>query len=531
MSQLVMGVSTGGHGWRRWGSKRNSSGSRSAWPMASLYMNPQALEYDSSPSRASNVSETADRGSLRTSNRLPSTLLHGPTAQPNSHSADLVTQLDCRGQRANGFVFRLRSAAVPLHTTRGTQAGPGHTGTANRHTLLAWRHQVTGMPSEVPASEFRARLRAVRDRLTDMAADAAVWFGATSIEYLTGFHHIQTERPVALAVTAERVEVTVPRLEVERVTPNSRIDAVHSYFDYPMGEPVETVAEMLDGLGADSVLADADGAPGVMGYDGPPLSEFVELDEQEWVPGMREAKSDAEVALVRESARWANLAHRYLADNTEVGAHPVTVSQRASMEGSRAMLDALGSEYAVRTRGGGPVHAGYISGAETALPHGHTPNERLSRGDVLITGATANVDGYFSELERTMFVGDVTDEQEDYFDLMLAAQETAFEAMGPGVPVSHVDEAVWAYFEEQGVTDLARHHVGHNIGLDGHEPPYIDRGNDVEMEPGHIYTIEPGLYTDEAGYRHSDTVVVTEDGIELLTYYPRDLASNIVGVE
>jgi Xaa-Pro aminopeptidase len=385
------------------------------------------------------------------------------------------------------------------------------------------------MSTEVPASEFCDRLDEVRDRLADATATAAVWFGATSIEYLTGFHHIQTERPVALAVTAERVEVTVPRLEVERVEPNPQIDAVHSYFDYPGGEPVETVAEMLDSLGAEAVLADADGAPGVMGYEGPPLSDYVDVDEQAWVDGMREAKSDTEVALVRESARWANLAHRYLADHTEVGAHPVTVSQRASMEGSRAMLDALGSEYAVRTRGGGPVHAGYISGAETALPHGHTPNERLSRGDVLITGATANVDGYYSELERTMFVGEVTDEHEHYFDLMLEAQETAFEAMGPGVPVSHVDEAVRNYFEEQGVTDLARHHVGHNIGLGAHEPPYIDRGNDAEMEPGHVYTIEPGLYTEEAGYRHSDTVVVTEDGLDFLTYYPRDLESNVVG--
>ena len=384
------------------------------------------------------------------------------------------------------------------------------------------------MSTEVPASEFRARLAAVRERLADATADAAVWFDATSIEYLTGFHHIQTERPVALAVTADRVEITVPRLEVERVDPKPHIDAVHSYFDYPGGDPIETVAGMLDGLDAASVLADMDGAPGVMGYEGPPLSDFREVDEQDWVGGMREAKSDAELALIGESARWANLAHRYLADHTEVGAHPATVSQRASMEGSRAMLDALGSEYAVRTRGDGPVHAGYISGAETALPHGHTPNERLSREDVLITGATANVDGYYSELERTMFVGEASDEDEYYFGLMCEAQETAFDAMGPGVPVSHVDEAVRDYFEEQGVTDLARHHVGHNIGLGAHEPPYIDRGSDAEMGPGHVYTIEPGIYTDEAGYRHSDTVAVTDDGLDFLTYYPRDLESNVI---
>ncbi len=386
------------------------------------------------------------------------------------------------------------------------------------------------MPTRLPDAEYEGRLAAVRDRLAAADADAAAWFGATSIAYLTGFHHIQTERPVCLAVTPDRVEITVPRLEVERVEPNPRIDAVHHYFDYPGGEPLPTVAGMLEDLGVESVLADADGAPGTMGYEGPALSEFVEVETQDWVKRMRYAKSDAEVDLIRESARWGNLAHRYLADFTEPGAHPATVSQRASLEASRAMLDTLGDEYVPLVRGSGPASAGFISGEMTALPHGHTANRRLEEGDVLITGATANVDGYFSELERTMFVGEPDDEQVHYFELMLEAQTIAIEALGPGVPVADVDQAVWDYFEEQGVTDLAQHHVGHNIGLDGHEPPYIDRGNDETMEPGHVYTIEPGLYTEDAGYRHSDTVAITEDGTERLTYFPRELEGNVIPV-
>jgi len=391
------------------------------------------------------------------------------------------------------------------------------------------------MATRLPDAAFEDRLAAVRDRLAATDADAATWFGATAIEYLTGFHHIQTERPVALAVTADRVEVAVPRLEVERVEPNPRIDAVHRYFDYPGGDPIRVVVDVLDGLDADRVATDADGAPGVMGYDGPALSEFVDVETQSWVDRMRWEKSDAEVDLIRESAKWANLGHRYLADFTEPGAHPATVSQRASTEASRAMLDALGDAYSVRARGDGPVHAGYISGRETALPHGHTPNERLAEGDVLVTGATANVDGYRSELERTMFVGDYSDEQEHYFELMLEAQTLAIDALGPGVPVAEVDEVVWEYFVEQGVTDLARHHVGHNIGLGAHEPPYIDRGwgerydgDDAVMAPGQVYTIEPGLYTDECGYRHSDTVAITESGTETLTHFPREIDANVV---
>ncbi|MFW5974450.1 MAG: M24 family metallopeptidase [Natrialbaceae archaeon] len=397
------------------------------------------------------------------------------------------------------------------------------------------------MATALPDSEYEDRLAAVRDRIAESEADAGVWFGATSIGYLTGFHHIQTERPVMLAVTPERIGITVPRLEVERVETNGFIDRVDHYFDYPGGKPIETAAGMLADWNVESVRADADGAPGVMGYEGPALSDFVDVESQSWVDRMRWAKSDAEVDLIRESARWANLGHRYLAEYTELGAHPATVSQRASLEASRAMLDTLGDRYVPTTRGDGPVHAGYITGPQTALPHGHTANRRLERGDVLITGATANVDHYYSELERTMFVGEASAEDEHYFELMCEAQSTAIEAMGPGVELAAVDQAVAEYCAEQNVTDLLQHHVGHNIGLGGHEPPYIDRGwgdhceeresrdgADAVMEPGHVYTIEPGLYTETAGYRHSDTVLVTDSGTERLTYFPRDLESNVV---
>ena len=384
------------------------------------------------------------------------------------------------------------------------------------------------MHTQVPDREFEQRLEEVRELLAEVDAAAGVWVGATAIEYLTGFHHIQTERPVVLAVTEDAVEITVPRLEVERVEPNPRIEAVHSYFDYPQGDPIETAVAMIEGMGAEAIAADADGAPGVMGYEGPAFSEFLDVETQSWVDRMRWAKSDTEIDLIRESARWANLAHRYLVEYSEVGAHPVTVSQRASMEASRAMLDTLGDRYAVRTRGDGPVHAGYISGEETRLPHGHTPNERLEDGDVLITGATATIDGYFAELERTLFVGDPDSDGRYYFDLMCEAQEIAIDAIEPGVPVSDVDAAVHDYFVEQGIEDLARHHVGHNIGMGAHEPPYLDRGSDATIEAGHVYTIEPGIYTDGAGYRHSDTVAVTESGTDRLTYFPRDIAGNVV---
>lgn len=383
----------------------------------------------------------------------------------------------------------------------------------------------------LPRSEFERRLSAVRDRIAETDADAGVWFGARSIEYLTHFYHAQTERPVVLAVTADEVRITVPKLERIRVRDNPLIDEVYHYFDYPGGDPISTAAVMLEDLGVERAAADMDGAPGVMGYQGPALSEFVDVEGQSWIDWLRREKSDAELAVMREASKWAHLAHRYLADGMEPGARQGTVSQRASMEASRAMFDALGTRYVPRTGiyFEGPTHTGMHSGEQTAEPHPYPTNQKLREGDTIITAAEANVDGYLSEIERTMFVGDPDDEQRHYFEVMLEAQTTAIKTAGPGVEYSTVARAVWDYMVEQGVEDQAFHHVGHGLGMGSHEPPYVDRGSEATMEPGHVFTVEPGIYVqDLGGFRHSDPVVVTDSGTELLNYWGRDLESNVV---
>jgi len=385
----------------------------------------------------------------------------------------------------------------------------------------------------LPESEFQARLSEIRNRIAEANVDAGVWFGARSIEYLTHFYHAQTERPVVLAVTADRVEITVPKLEVIRVEENPLIDRVHHYFDYPGGDPMATAVGMLEELDVDSVAADMDGAPGVMGYEGPPLSDYVDVHQQTWVDRMRWSKSDAEIAVMREASKWSHLAHQYLVDGMEPGARQGTVSQRASMEASKAMFDTLGTQYVPRTGiyFEGPTHTGMHSDKQTAEPHPYPGNRKLREGDTIVTAAEANIDGYLSEIERTMFIGEPNDEQRHYFDLMLEAQTTAIETAGPGVEYSTVASAVWDFMVEEGIEENAFHHVGHGLGMGSHEPPYVDRGSEVTMEPGHVFTVEPGIYVEDfGGFRHSDPVLVTESGTELLNYWGRDLESNIVHV-
>ncbi len=125
-----------------------------------------------------------------------------------------------------------------------------------------------------------------------------------------------------------------------------------------------------------------------------------------------------------------------------------------------------------------------------------------------------------------MILGPAAKEQARTFEHMLRLQEAAIEALRPGATCAEVDRAVRACYEKHDLMPYWKHHVGHAIGLRYHEGPFLDLGDRTEIRPGMVLTIEPGLYApDLGGFRHSDTVAVTEDGIEIMTYYPRDLES------
>jgi Xaa-Pro dipeptidase len=139
------------------------------------------------------------------------------------------------------------------------------------------------------------------------------------------------------------------------------------------------------------------------------------------------------------------------------------------------------------------------------------------------------VSGYGAELERTMIVGEPTGEQEKYFKLMLEARRVALENIRPGARCSDVDRAVRKFFKEKGLEKHWRHHVGHGIGLEYHEAPFLDIGDNTELKPGMALTVEPGIYVEGlGGFRHSDTILVTEDGYEKLTNYPEELEELII---
>jgi Xaa-Pro dipeptidase len=170
----------------------------------------------------------------------------------------------------------------------------------------------------------------------------------------------------------------------------------------------------------------------------------------------------------------------------------------------------------------GPIVA---AADNSARPHAHArPDYIIQPGDALLLDFGARKSGLVSDITRTFFIGHATDEAHQVYDTVLRANLAGFTATKPGATAHDIDDAVIGVLEASPFADRIRTKTGHGLGRDVHEAPYIMRGNMQVMEPGMVYTNEPGLYQIGAfGVRIEDDVLVTASGCESLTSFPKDL--------
>jgi Xaa-Pro dipeptidase len=393
-------------------------------------------------------------------------------------------------------------------------------------------NQKTQLRTGIPTAELESRRERLLERVRREGLAGYVIFDADYIQYLTSFNFLATERPVVFAQNAAgEMAVLVPEFEVERTRAETSFERVESYPEYPgIEHPMLVLGRVLTDLGiTGSIGADQDGYPGILGYHGPTLSEAASSTVAPLaavIESMMVRKSAAEIALIRESARWCEHAHHLLQEYSRPGATEAEASLRAGHEATLAMLQELSDNGQQGSSDG--VSAGYRGqiGLRSSWAHAVAHNIEFKVGDVLVTETSAPIWGYNAELERGMVIGPPTDEMRRLFEHTVAAQQAAFAAFRPGVTCAEIDGAVMRYLEQHDLQRYWRQHTGHAIGLRNHEAPFLDLGDHTPIEPGMVFTIEPGLYDSAiGGFRHSDTVAVTEDGIDVLTDYPSDLES------
>ncbi len=390
----------------------------------------------------------------------------------------------------------------------------------------------------ISESEHKKRIEHVRKTLVQRKLDALYLTSGVSFFYLTGYSYIATERPAALIIPLDG-EITFmgPLLEVDHIPLKTRlIKDIKTYYDYPgKKHPVDYFAKFMNDMGLANKNIGTDnlsGAAGIWGYQGPPVTKKLPRAKfvlaKDIIQKMRLIKSDGEIKLIRESAKWANLAHSLLQEYAAPNLWDFDVAAAASHEASVIMKRALGPDYEPQRWGRYPASAGFRGqvGEMSAIPHSIATKRAMREYDVLVTGAGADVGGYSCELERTMILGEPTVKQQRHFEVMLKAQEASIKALKPGAHCSDADKAAVKVITKAGLGQHMRHHTGHGLGLEGHEPPWLDSGNDTVLKPGMVVSCEPGIYESGfGGFRHSDTVSITEESVEIITYYPRDLES------
>ena len=287
--------------------------------------------------------------------------------------------------------------------------------------------------------EYSNRREAVAAGLEAARLDALCVFYPARVAWLTGFHHIPTERPIAAILDRDGFStLVVPAVEKEHAESVAGVDRVDVYFEYP-GErhPMQTVKQALAQISARRVAADHDGYIEYWGYRGPRLTEVLgsrPADGEMLIESLRRVKSKAELECLQVSADWAGVAHHEMQAAIRPGRTEMECyGEPATRTLQRTIAEMPG--WRPRRFAGGGLTCMFVGGKKTAMPHGFVRGQGLQPGDVLVSGAGADIDGYSSELERTMVIGEPTPEQRSVFAAMVALQDRAFEVMKPGVPM------------------------------------------------------------------------------------------------
>ena len=247
-----------------------------------------------------------------------------------------------------------------------------------------------------------------------------------------------------------------------------------------------------------------------------PGAEVVEGDAV--VSRLRLFKNADEANKLRKAARIAESALEAVLAEVKVGTREVEIAGRLASE-------LLG-------RGGEGISFPIIAlgGPKSALPHGIPDDRELAKGDLLLLDFGTSFGGYHSDMTRVFAVGGEPGEAvRKMYEAVREANERGKAASRPGVTSHDVHTACQAELESAEWAEFSTHRTGHGLGLEVHEPPSIMRGDTTVLEPGMVFTVEPGLYKEGfGGVRIEDDLWMTEDGHESLTVFPRDL--RIIGV-
>ena len=374
--------------------------------------------------------------------------------------------------------------------------------------LTSRAHEATPISVE----ERMGRIEKARRLMVDEGMDALMLTGGTSLNYFTNIQWGLSERlfSVVLPVRGQAFLVS-PAFEEDRAREQLHggpLEDTEVLTWHEHESPYALVAGGLRarGLGAGRlgieetvrfVYSDgvAQAAPALSLTSGTPVTA-----------GCRGMKDEHELALMQLANEVTLTAYKAAYESLQEGMTQGDFRNLVSMAHSQQGFS-----------GGAGVQVGVYS----ALPHGSVTPQVIQEGSILLIDGGCGAEGYRSDISRTFLLGEPTDRMRQVFEIEQRAQMAALEAAGPGVEAQAVDAAARGVIEEAGYGpeyDYFTHRVGHGIGMDGHEWPYLVKGNTMPLESGMTFSDEPGVYIPgEFGIRLEDCMYITEDGAALFT--------------
>ncbi|MFK2824655.1 Xaa-Pro peptidase family protein [Bacillus sp. B190/17] len=241
-----------------------------------------------------------------------------------------------------------------------------------------------------------------------------------------------------------------------------------------------------------------------------PGAVFIAAEEK--LERLRMIKDKDELALMKKAAQYADLA-------VEIGASAIR-------EGKSELDIRAEVEFEIKKHGIAEMAFStmVLTGKNAASPHGIPGHTKVQKGDFVLFDLGVMYEGYRSDITRTVAFGEISEKQRDIYETVLKAQKAAIAAIKPGMMAKDIDLTARRLITEAGYGDFFPHRLGHGLGISIHEYPNITETNELRLEEGMVFTIEPGIYVpDTAGVRIEDDVYVTEDGVEILTSFPKAL--------
>jgi Xaa-Pro dipeptidase len=360
------------------------------------------------------------------------------------------------------------------------------------------------------------RLKKLSAALRTSGLDALALNAGPSLVYLTGLHFHLSERPVLALFTSGQTPVLVlPELEILKLKGLSYDMEAFPYGEDP-GSWDGVFRKAFDSHGLDGKRIGVE--PRTMrlleyGYIKSSVTAAEFPDASQLVSNLRVRKDAEEIEAMRKAVSTAQAALEAMIPLIKIG---MTEKQLASELVVQLLRHGSESEM--------PFAPIVSSGPNSANPHANPSDRKLQPGDLLVVDWGASVDGYISDLTRTFAVGQVEAEYHKIHAIVQQANAAGRAAGKPGSPCAVVDKAARDAIEKGGYGHYFTHRTGHGIGLEAHEEPYMRSDNQVLLESGMTYTVEPGIYLpDRNGVRIEDNMVITDNGVECLSDMPREL--------